>query len=115
MTDNWFFHINYKGSISIFSGVYQPWLIKAVGDWKPFSWIIFSQVKNFILLLSANCSRDELGTDRNLQNIPFTGFLFHLVPLVSYKNLQNIFAGIQNKNKVTGHSFMMCVIKLVKI
>ncbi|XP_023327758.1 solute carrier family 22 member 5 isoform X4 [Eurytemora carolleeae] len=26
------------------SGIYQPWLIKGVGDWKPFSWIIFSQM-----------------------------------------------------------------------
>lgn len=25
------------------SGVYQPWLIKALGDWRVFNWILFSQ------------------------------------------------------------------------
>ena len=26
------------------SGVYQPWLAKYLGHWKPFNWIIFSQM-----------------------------------------------------------------------
>ena len=26
------------------SGVYQPWLVKALGDWKIFNWILFAQM-----------------------------------------------------------------------
>ena len=26
------------------SGVYQPWLVKALGDWKVFNWLLFSQM-----------------------------------------------------------------------
>ena len=26
------------------SGVYQPWLVKALGDWKVFNWILFAQM-----------------------------------------------------------------------
>ena len=26
------------------SGVYQPWLVKYLGHWKPFNWAIFSQM-----------------------------------------------------------------------
>jgi hypothetical protein len=28
-----------------FSGVYQPWLIKGLGDWRVFNWILFGQAK----------------------------------------------------------------------
>jgi hypothetical protein len=28
-----------------FSGVYQPWLIKALGDWRVFNWILFGQAQ----------------------------------------------------------------------
>ena len=26
------------------SGVYQPWLVKALGDWKVFNWLLFAQM-----------------------------------------------------------------------
>ena len=26
------------------SGVYQPWLVKALGDWKIFNWVLFAQM-----------------------------------------------------------------------
>ena len=26
------------------SGVYQPWLVKALGEWKVFNWILFAQM-----------------------------------------------------------------------
>ena len=26
------------------SGVYQPWLVKALGDWKIFNWLLFAQM-----------------------------------------------------------------------
>jgi hypothetical protein len=31
------------------SGVYQPWLIKGLGDWKIFNWILFGQAMLYIL------------------------------------------------------------------
>jgi hypothetical protein len=31
-----------------FSGVYQPWLIKGLGDWRVFNWILFGQAKLYL-------------------------------------------------------------------
>ena len=40
------------------SGVYQPWLVKALGDWKVFNWILFAQMALVIatpLLMPESC------------------------------------------------------------
>jgi len=46
------------------SGVYQPWLVKYLGDWKVFSWIIFSQIifVVFVPLVMPESSRWLLST-----------------------------------------------------
>ena len=40
------------------SGVYQPWLVKALGDWKVFNWILFAQMALVIatpLIMPESC------------------------------------------------------------
>ena len=40
------------------SGVYQPWLVKALGDWKVFNWLLFAQMALVIatpLIMPESC------------------------------------------------------------
>ena len=40
------------------SGVYQPWLVKTLGDWKVFNWILFAQMALVIatpLIMPESC------------------------------------------------------------
>ena len=40
------------------SGVYQPWLVKALGDWKVFNWLLFAQMALVIatpLMMPESC------------------------------------------------------------
>jgi hypothetical protein len=51
-----------------FSGVYQPWLIKGLGDWRVFNWILFGQAKLCPNSYQIRSQFDQIQTNKKLEN-----------------------------------------------
>jgi hypothetical protein len=54
-----FYRLETVFDLCSFSGVYQPWLIKALGDWRVFNWILFGQAKLYPIKLNHSLTKSK--------------------------------------------------------
>ena len=58
------------------SGVYQPWLVKALGDWKVFNWILFAQMA---LVIATPLVMPEVFSDKAFSQDALRAFQMAIV------------------------------------